>query len=135
MLNKITKGTDINNQVKEFVKEADRMVNLYGWGDRSTFPYRFAVPVVDTINELREFDKYTKASQAYLVSLANGFADVLNAWEKNAKEQQLERVYCLNKDGHQLGNYTKSEAESVLETIKNMDESLAEQIKIERINK
>ena len=133
MLNKITKGNE-SEQVKLFVSEAERMVKTYGWGDRSTFPYRFAVPVVDTIDELREFDKYTKASQAYMVSLANGFADILNAWAKNANELQLERVYCLKFDGHEIGNYTKSEAESNLESIKEIDKDLAERIVIERIS-
>lgn len=79
MLNKIEK---INlAEMEAFVAEAKRMITEYGWEDRMVYPYNFPVPVGKIIRDLESFDNCTKGSQYYLIDLANGFANILNAWE------------------------------------------------------
>lgn len=83
MLNKINyKSFDVRAQLNAFIKEAERMVAAYGWENKVTHPYgNYQVKVTKIINDLKDYDKCS-GSQDYLISLANGFADVLNSWEK-----------------------------------------------------
>lgn len=85
MLNKITGNYGIGSQVASFVEEADRMIETYGWQDRTVAPYMHAEPLMKYIGWLKDYDKCTSGSKAHLVILANGLADVLNAWEDHEK--------------------------------------------------
>ena len=84
MLNKINyKSFDVRAQLDTFIEEAERMVAAYGWENKVTHPYAHCpVKVTKIINDLKDYDRCTRGSQDYLISLANGFADVLNSWEK-----------------------------------------------------
>ena len=45
-------------------------------------PYGWAMKVTRVVDELRCFDECTSGSKEYLVALANGLADIMNAWEE-----------------------------------------------------
>ncbi|WP_298535710.1 hypothetical protein [uncultured Methanobrevibacter sp.] len=83
MLQKIKGNYNVRQQVKAFIKEADRMVNAYGWQNRVTYPYSYPMKITGIIEELKDYDSYTAGSKAHLISLANGLADILNAWEEH----------------------------------------------------
>lgn len=85
MLNKITGRYGVGAQVASFVEEAERMIGEYGWQDRTVSPYMHAEPLVKYIGWLKEYDRCTRGSKEHLVLLANGLADVMNAWEEHEK--------------------------------------------------
>ena len=86
MLRKIEGRYNRREQMAEFVKEADRMIREYGWEEETTMPYGYPVKVTKLLDDCRDYDKCTKGSQEYLVGLANGLAEILNAWEESTKE-------------------------------------------------
>lgn len=84
MLNKINGRWGRSDQVKEFAEKAEEMIVKYGWEDRVTYPYpNCRTKVTKIVDDLKDYDNCTEGSQDYLVLLANGFADILNAWEQH----------------------------------------------------
>ena len=91
MLNKLNNGKFINNlatveEVNAFVQEATRMVNTYGWHERTVCPWSVPEKVTKTIAYISDFSHCTFSSKQMLITLANGLADILNAWEKTELE-------------------------------------------------
>lgn len=102
MLKKLECYIITSDSVKEFVKEAERMVREYGWEDRNVHPYGFPMKVTKIISDLKDYDKCTRGSKEYLVDMANGLADIINKWEEqranciwvrltNGKKRQMDR--------------------------------------------
>ena len=81
MLQKITGRS--REQMEQFVKEAEAMIEKYGWKNRTVMPYGYKMPIKKIITDCKDFDVCTLYSQDVLISLANGLADVMNAWEKD----------------------------------------------------
>ena len=79
MLKKID-GYNKAAQVEAFVKEAEVMVDRFGWQEREVHPYSYPVKVTKIISDLKDYGICTRGSQGYLVALANGLADIMNAW-------------------------------------------------------
>lgn len=84
-------------EVEAFVRDAEDMVNRYGWEEREVHPYSFPVKIKKILNDLRDYDRCTSGSQEYLISLANGLADIMNKWEEHEKAPKI-KVRSL-KDG------------------------------------
>lgn len=97
MLNKLTWGTyrksDVNER-KAFLAEAVRMVEAYGWQERTVMPYSYPVRVTKILNDFAEFDRCTSGSKCYLIALVNGLVDILNAWEQ--QEQKPKARFLVN---------------------------------------
>ena len=86
MLNKIEGRYGRTEQVEAFVKEAERMIERYGWEKEVVHPYSFAMPITQIIGYLKDWDVMTSGSRDYCVTLANGLVPILNAWEARAEE-------------------------------------------------
>ena len=70
-------------ELMHFIKRADRMVKVYGWGDKVTHPYpNVPMKVTEILDECREYDKCTPGSQEYLICLADGLRRIVEAWER-----------------------------------------------------
>ena len=69
-------------EVAAFVREAKHMVALYGWSDRTVTPWGYAEKVTKTINDIADYRRCTFSSKQMLITLANGLARVMNAWEQ-----------------------------------------------------
>lgn len=65
----------------EFLKEADRMVEEYGWQNMEVHPYGYPVKVTKILNDFRDYDRCTTGSKGYIVLMVNGLAEIMNAWE------------------------------------------------------
>lgn len=64
-----------------FVSKADAIIKKYGWEHRKTHPYpNCPIDAIKIINDCKGYDKCTKCSQDYLLALATGFEEILNAW-------------------------------------------------------
>lgn len=83
MLKKI-EGRNKEEQIKVFIKEADRMITEYGWQERTVLPYSFPVKVTDIIDKLKKVHFYTKSSRDIIIAEANGLPNILNYWEQVA---------------------------------------------------
>lgn len=92
MLKKIEGRYYRSSQMAAFVKEAERMIEAYGWQKRTVSPYSFSMPLAKVIKDLKDYDICTDGSKEYLISLANGLTDIMNAWEKHAKEPKVEVI-------------------------------------------
>lgn len=79
MLKKI-EGNNKAAQVEAFVKEAEAMIEKFGWQEQTVHPYSYPVKITKIIGDLKDYNICTRGSQEYLVALANGLADILNAW-------------------------------------------------------
>jgi len=86
MLNKIKYQLDVTN----FIRDAENMIEKYGWQEKTVMPYSFPVKVTKIINDLKDFDRCTESSQQYLISLANGLVPILNSWEKHEQAEKVE---------------------------------------------
>ena len=87
MLKELKNGKFIQNiatteEVEAFVKEARHMVNHYGWADRTVTPWGYVEKVTKTINDIADYRRCTFSSKQMLITLANGLARVMNAWEQ-----------------------------------------------------
>lgn len=89
MLQKITGKTGRSEQMKRFAKEAEAMIEKYGWHNRTVMPYGYQMPVRKIIADCKDYDRCTAYSQDVLISLANGLTDILNAWEKDYDSQKV----------------------------------------------
>ena len=84
------KGYFLGEQVEEFVKEAERMIELYGWQDMITHPYpNCPVKVTKIIADLKDYDRCTRGSKEYLVMLANGLGKIMNKWEEYEQQPKI----------------------------------------------
>ena len=109
------KGYFAGEQVKEFVKEAERMIEEYGWHDRTVRPYNFNMPVTKIINDLKDYDICTEGSKEYLVTLANGLAEIMNSWENQHKEATIKAVILTGKHKGETRLFTPVLAKILLE--------------------
>lgn len=89
------KGNNKLQQVKEFVKEADRMIAEYGWQDKTVIPYSFPVKITEIIDNLRRYEGYTRCSQQILIAEANGLPHILNYWEEIEKAPKV-KIQLMN---------------------------------------
>ena len=78
-----------NEEVASFASAANAMIEKYGWQDRKVWPYSYPEKVTKIVNELKDFPACTFGSKQYLITLANGLADILEAWEKQELEPKL----------------------------------------------
>lgn len=89
MLKEIKGRYNRMEQVMEFVKEADRMIEKYGWQDKVVYPYSYPEKVVKIVDDLKEYSSYTYSSQSLLIDMANGLAKIMNAWEEQENEPKV----------------------------------------------
>lgn len=89
MLKKINDRENKSEQMKAFVAEAYRMVNAYGWQDMIIAPYGRAYKLIKAIKDISDYDRCTRGSKEILILLANGLANVLNAWESRELEPKV----------------------------------------------
>ena len=87
MLNELKNGKWVHSistaeEVNAFVKEAESMVEKYGWQDRTVSPWGYAEKVTKTISTIKDFPQCTFSSKQMIITLANGLARVMNAWEQ-----------------------------------------------------
>lgn len=77
-------------QLMHFIKMADRMVKVYGWGDKVTHPYpNVPMKVNEILDECRDYDNCTPGSKCYLISLADGLRRIMEAWERYELAQKI----------------------------------------------
>ena len=79
---KYAKDIATAEEVAAFVNEARHMVAEYGWEDWTVTPWGYAEKVTKTINYIADYRRCTFSSKQMLISLANGLARVMNAWEQ-----------------------------------------------------
>ena len=86
MINKLRSGyiRACGSEVDSFVKEAEGMIRKYNWEERIVHPYpNCPLKVTKIISDLKDYDRCTSGSKDYLILLANGLADIMNAWEEH----------------------------------------------------
>ena len=105
MLQKIAGRFGELAQMKQFVADAEEMINKYGWQDRTVMPYGFAMPIMKIVNDCKDYSRCTLDSQAILISLANGLVDIMNAWEADhnapkvtIRQKKTGKLYTINAD-------------------------------------
>lgn len=89
MLEKIEGRYGRTEQVEAFVKEAERMIQCYGWEKEVVHPYSFAMPITQIVGYLKDWDVMTSGSRDYCVELANGLVPILNAWEERMEAPKV----------------------------------------------
>lgn len=89
MIEKIKSRYNRSEDMKRFIREAEQMIEKYGWEGRKTHPYSYPMTVEEILSHLKDYDICTSGSQEYLICLANGFADILNGWEHNALQPKV----------------------------------------------
>lgn len=89
MLEKIEGRYGRTEQVEAFVKEAERMIQCYGWEREVVHPYSYAMPITQIIGYLKYWDVMTSGSRDECVFLANGLVPILNAWEDRAEAPKV----------------------------------------------
>lgn len=83
MLQKITDKWNTGEQMEKLVKEAEELVERYGWQDRITHPYENCPTKVSKIlADCKDYYECTKGTREYLVQLINGLVPILNSWEQ-----------------------------------------------------
>lgn len=84
MLNELRSGymRACGYDVDAFVAEAERMIEQYGWQERTVHPYSFPMKITKIIADLKDYDNCTSGSKDYLIALANGLAEIMNKWEE-----------------------------------------------------
>ena len=89
MLKQIKNESTKRSDLIAFVKEAERMIAVYGWEDLNVYPYSYPVKLTKVIADLKDYDRCTSGSKAYLILLANVLAPILNAWEEHANDPKV----------------------------------------------
>ena len=102
MLEKLRTGKYVDkiatvDEVNSFVEEAERMVRIYGWEERTVTPWSVPEKVTKTISYIADYQHCTFSSKQLLIKLANGLADVMNAWERTEIEGVQVRVIKTGK--------------------------------------
>lgn len=106
------------DQVEALADEMDQMVKRYGWQDRTTMPWPgVKMTVAEITKNMREYRNCTKGSKLYLIDLANGLVDIMNAWEQQELEPKL-TIRLLNSGkvrqvGMELANELIAEGHAV----------------------
>lgn len=78
------------SDVEALANEMDQMVQRYGWQDLQVMPWTgVQMTVYQITREMRDYRKCTEGSKSYLISLANGLVDILNAWEAHELEPKI----------------------------------------------
>ena len=68
-------------ELAAWVKTAEEKIKRYGFEDKVTYPYpNCPVTASKIIADCKDYDRCTEGSREYLLMLANGFADILDAW-------------------------------------------------------
>lgn len=101
MLKKIEGRYFWNRQMEENLREAERMIERYGWQERTIAPFGHSEPLMRYIGYMRDFPNCTEGSREWMVLfINNGFADILNAWERQEKEPKV--LVRIIKTGKQI---------------------------------
>ena len=80
----------VADKIYALADEMEVKVHQYGWEDRTVMPWAgCSLKVTDIIRDMRDYWRCTSGSKAYLVSLANGLVDILNAWEAHELEPKV----------------------------------------------
>lgn len=95
-------------EVELFIKEAESMIEKYGWQEKTVRPYSFNVKVTKIIADLKDYRRCTSGSQEYLISLANGLAKILNSWEEFENKEKIE---VRSKKTGKIGKICKEDLE------------------------
>ena len=89
--------------------EMDRMVERYGWQDRTVMPWAgVKMSVAEITRNMRDYRRCSKGSKLYLIDLANGLVDIMNAWEAHELEPKMQirtkngKVHTLSVEMAQL---------------------------------
>lgn len=99
-------------EVNALADEMEGKVKQYGWEARTVMPYSGCpMEVTQIIREMREYAVCTTGSKYYLIALANGLVDIMNAWERQELEPKIEIRL------HNSGKVVKVGAEMVQELI------------------
>lgn len=78
-------------QVETLADEMDRLVEKYGWQERTVMPWAgVKMTVAEITRNMRDYSKCTKGSKLYLIDLANGLVEIMNAWERQELEEKTE---------------------------------------------
>ncbi len=78
-------------EVSALADEMDQMVQRYGWQDRTVMPWSgVKMSVAEITRNMRDFSRCSKGSKLYLIDLANGLVDIMNAWEEHELEPKME---------------------------------------------
>lgn len=89
MLKKIEGRYWVREQMMDFIKTADEMIEKYGWQNMTIAPYQHAEPIMKVMGWLKDYDLCTSGSKETLVLIANGMVNVLNAWEKHEADKTV----------------------------------------------
>ena len=89
MLNRITGRSTASFEFRQYIAEAKRMVEEYGWQDKTVWPYGSPVKVTDMLREFTDYDRCTSGSKDIMISEANGLAKILNTWERTEKQPKV----------------------------------------------
>lgn len=89
MLDKIEGRYWVRKQMMDFIETAEGMIKKYGWQNMTIAPYNHAEPIMKVVAWLKDYDRCTAGSKETLVLIANGMADVLNAWEKHEADKTI----------------------------------------------
>lgn len=77
--------------VEALADEMDQMVERYGWQDRTVMPWpSIKMTVAEITRNMRDYRRCTRDSKFYLIDLANGLVDVMNAWEAHELEPKMQ---------------------------------------------
>lgn len=71
---------ETREELYEWIEYAERMLKKYGWENRKVFPYTTAENSIDIVNYVKDYDNCTVGSKRYLMTFANRFGDILEAW-------------------------------------------------------
>lgn len=73
----------------EWLEEAEKNIVKYGWQNKKIYPYSYPIPVYKLINDCKDYDNCTSGSKEYLMALANGFKEILEAWIENESKPKV----------------------------------------------
>lgn len=89
-MEKLTSRYTTAQAVLTLADEMDSMVKKYGWQDRTVCPWPgVKMTVADITRNMRGYSQCTTGSKLYLIDLANGLVDIMNAWEAYEMEPKL----------------------------------------------
>lgn len=76
--------------LQNFIAEAERMIEAYGWSNRTVMPWPGCeIRVKTIIDDLKTFDIITRDSKEYFIDMVNGLAEIMNAWEEHELEPKV----------------------------------------------
>ena len=82
--NKESVKMETRDELMAWVSEAEKLVEKYGWQDKEVRPYpRCPIKVTKILRDCKDYDRCTRGTKDYLLSLATGLKGILEAWERN----------------------------------------------------